>query len=51
MACLEHACNDCDEVWFDNEQGSACPKCESRSSSVWFDEDFGCFEEEEEEDG
>ena len=54
MACLEHECNDCNEVWFDNNFYSSCPKCGSKDNRKMFDEQFDHYpeipEEEEDED-
>ena len=38
MACMEHNCGTCGEMWFNNDHGRACPKCGSQDISSFFDE-------------
>ena len=38
MACMEHNCGTCGEMWFNNNHGGACPKCGSHDISSFFDE-------------
>lgn len=38
MACLEHICAVCKEVWFNNDQGTQCPKCGSTNYTTFYDE-------------
>jgi len=38
MACMEHECEDCKEMWFDNKASGACPKCGSWEVKSFFDE-------------
>jgi rubrerythrin len=39
MACMEHNCSVCKEMWFDNQPSGTCPKCGSYEVSSFFDED------------
>ena len=38
MACLEHNCNVCKAVWFNNDQSTECPECGSQNYNTFFDE-------------
>ena len=38
-ACMEHICNECDAVWFDNEKAGKCPECGSNDVMHLFDEE------------
>lgn len=38
MACMEHACGDCHNRWFNNKEEIKCPECGSKDVSNWFDE-------------
>jgi len=38
MACMEHDCRDCGEMWFDNKPDGECPKCESTNVAHFHDE-------------
>ena len=35
---MEHICNECDEVWFDNKSFPKCPHCKSSDAVSIFDE-------------
>ena len=37
MACLDHSCRDCDEMWEDNRSGGDCPACGSSHVAMFFD--------------
>jgi predicted nucleic acid-binding Zn-ribbon protein len=39
MACLEHKCLKCGEVWFDNSVARRCQGCGSNHTVMCFDED------------
>lgn len=38
MACLDHTCRVCGEMWADNDQTSSCPYCGSDDKVTFFDE-------------
>ncbi len=38
MACLQHNCSKCEEMWFDNELKSLCPNGCKERISTYFDE-------------
>ena len=40
MACMEHECNDCKYMWFDNSTDSKCPKCGSINTDSTYDEEI-----------
>ena len=46
MACLEHECNKCNEVWFDNQHWSACPNCGSTDKRTLWDEEGSQYDKE-----
>ena len=50
MACLEHDCNVCGCVWFDNDRHSVCPDCGSNDKRTMSDEQFYHYPEDEVED-
>lgn len=40
MACMEHICSECGQVWFDNQVRPPCPMCgNSLCNAHIFDED------------
>lgn len=38
MACLEHACRNCDALWFSNGNEGPCPECGGIDYTTHFDE-------------
>lgn len=38
MACMEHACGSCGNIWATNTKAVKCPKCESSDVANWWDE-------------
>lgn len=54
MACLDHECRECGEMWADNDYTSECPACGALNKTTFFDEDPEphpeYLEEEPEED-
>ena len=38
MACMEHECEDCKEMWFDNKASGQCSACGSSEVRSFFDE-------------
>ena len=49
MATMEHRCNSCQNVWFDNERYGECPECKSTDVHHHSDEAGDSFDEEEPE--
>jgi len=47
MACMEHACRECNEVWFDNQMGGVCPSCGATGCTNWFDEEPDCYHDDD----
>ena len=47
MACMEHSCRDCTEMWFDNQSSGVCPKCGSYEVASFFDEAPDSYDEDE----
>jgi len=47
MACMEHECEDCKKMWFDNKASGACPKCGSWEVKSFFDEAPDSYDEDE----
>ena len=39
MSCMEHECERCHKVWFDNKTGGDCPDCGSSEVYNIFDEE------------
>lgn len=39
MACMEHFCHNCNNMWFTNTGGCKCPKCGSNEIVHTFDEE------------
>ena len=50
MACLDHECLECQEMWADNDPASECPNCGALNKVTFFDEDPEPHPEEEEWD-
>lgn len=50
MACLDHECRECGEMWADNDYTSECPTCGALNKTTFFDEWPEPREEEEEVD-
>ena len=50
MACIEHECGDCGEIFMDNNSGGRCPTCGSHDVSSFFDEESGASEPEEQDE-
>jgi len=46
MACLEHECLTCGNVWMDNRPYGECSMCGSTSFTNWFDEEVTDGEQE-----
>jgi predicted nucleic acid-binding Zn-ribbon protein len=44
---MEHECEDCKEMWFDNKASGACPKCGSWEVKSFFDEAPDSYDEDE----
>jgi rubrerythrin len=40
MACMEHECDECGHIWFNNKPGGNCPICGSPYVRHTFDEAF-----------
>ena len=38
MACVDHSCRECGELWENNKSGGECPACGSDRVSSHFDE-------------
>ena len=38
MACMEHQCDTCGEMWFDNKASGTCSKCGSYDVASFYDE-------------
>jgi|694.fasta_scaffold108912_6 hypothetical protein len=50
MACMEHTCNDCGKMVFNNNNLFVCPKCGSQNIASYYDEQDDYDREEDEGD-
>lgn len=39
MACMEHNCLNCNNIWFNNAKSGNCPECGSDDTRSYFDEE------------